>query len=324
MYLNIITSFLKWSGMDKMINPLKQVEEFYFSSLKKIKLSHKHILNMRIYVSGHAQTHKHTHTHAHTINTSLAALYGSTLEYSELRCGAVRAQSTLRQLGSRKQYKIDMHMPLCLSEVCGAWMPGGAALLTQASLPHCNTGSLIRYNKRGNEVRQRGESIGEGLWKARPILCSVHVRKMVLYLHWNNVRAAGPTWMLPEIPQSITHIDSKTDIHWSPQCSYIRSCLIRVWASALQHSLKAWYSVGKTCLSPSRSRAHRSATQGAVSFTGPPPQTALIAPFYLSASPCFHLCICTGKRTGLANWWSGDGCRTGGWPLADGGPKGWN
>ncbi|CAB1416334.1 unnamed protein product [Pleuronectes platessa] len=35
--------------------------------------------------------------------------------------------------------------------VCGALMPGGAALLTQASLPHCNTGSLIRYNKRGNE-----------------------------------------------------------------------------------------------------------------------------------------------------------------------------
>lgn len=40
-------------------------------------------------------------------------------------------------------------------------MPGGAALLTQASLPHCNTGTLIRYNKRGNEVRQQEETLGK-------------------------------------------------------------------------------------------------------------------------------------------------------------------
>lgn len=46
-------------------------------------------------------------------------------------------------------------------------MPGGAALLTQASLPHCNTGSLIRYNKRGNEVRQRGERLGKAFERRR-------------------------------------------------------------------------------------------------------------------------------------------------------------
>lgn len=47
-------------------------------------------------------------------------------------------------------------------------MPGGAALLTQASLPHCNTGSLIRYNKRGNEVRQREETSGKAFERRRP------------------------------------------------------------------------------------------------------------------------------------------------------------
>ncbi len=102
----------------------------------------------------------HTHSNTHS-NTSLAVFYDSTLDYSRRRCSAARAQSTQRQLGSRKQYKIDMHAPLCLSEVCGAWMPGGAALPTQASLPHCNTGSLIRNNKRGNEVRQQRETLGK-------------------------------------------------------------------------------------------------------------------------------------------------------------------
>lgn len=97
-------------------------------------------------------------THTETL---LPAFHDNTLDYSELWCSAARAQSTPRRLGSRKQYKIDMHAPLCLSEVCGAWMPGGAAPLTQASLPRCNTGSLIRCNKRGNEVRQQGETQGK-------------------------------------------------------------------------------------------------------------------------------------------------------------------
>lgn len=100
-------------------------------------------------------------------------------------------------------------------------------------------------------------------------------------------------------------------------------CSLCFSTATLTGWLKDGWSVGKTCLSPSRSPAHRSATQGAVSFMGPPPHTALIAPFYISASQCFHLCICAGKGTSLANWWSGDGCCTRGWPLDDGGPKGW-
>lgn len=112
-------------------------------------------MNSKQATSMYVRAHTHTNTQS---NTSLAAFHDSTLNYSELRCSAAKAQSTPRQLGSRKQYKIDMHVPLCFSEVCGApRMPGGVALLTQASLPHCNTGSLIRYNKRGNEVRQQEE-----------------------------------------------------------------------------------------------------------------------------------------------------------------------
>lgn len=107
-------------------------------------------------------------------NTSLAAFHDSTLDYSELRCNAARARSTARQLGSRKQYKIDMHAPLPLWGV-RAWMPGGVALLTQASLLHCNTGSLIRNNKWGNEVRQRGEALGRG--RADPSFCLSKLRQ---------------------------------------------------------------------------------------------------------------------------------------------------
>lgn len=65
--------------------------------------------------------------------------------------------------------------------------------------------------------------------------------------------------------------------------------------STLHHRLKDDRSVGKTCLSPSRSPAHRSATQGVVSFMGPPPHAALVAPFYISASSSLHsldrLCV---------------------------------
>lgn len=62
----------------------------------------------------------HVNTHS---NISLDASHDSTLDYSKVRCSAVRALSTPRQLGSRKQYKIDMHAPLCLSEVCGSECP---------------------------------------------------------------------------------------------------------------------------------------------------------------------------------------------------------
>lgn len=134
---------------------------------------------------------KHTQTHTQQ-NLTCCFLWQHIRLYSQLRCRAARAQSTPRQLGSRKQYKIDMHAPLCFSEVCGAWMPSGAALLTQASLPHCNTGSLIRCNKRGNEVRQQGETLGKATERQDWSFSASTQRTMFfLNLNHNYVRAPG-------------------------------------------------------------------------------------------------------------------------------------
>lgn len=84
--------------------------------------------------------------------------------------------------------------------------------------------------------------------------------------------------------------------------------------------------MGKTCLSPSRSPAHRSATQGAVSFTGPPPHAAPIAPFYISTSYCFHfLHACWGEGRGRPALLIGDqgmGVTLGGGLLMTVGAKG--
>lgn len=97
----------------KLIHGLNVVMEFervflfVLECTDEFKTSYKYVCE---------STHTHTNTQS---NTSLAAFHDSTLNYSELRCSAAKAQSTPRQLGSRKQYKIDMHVPLCFSEVCG-------------------------------------------------------------------------------------------------------------------------------------------------------------------------------------------------------------
>lgn len=57
----------------------------------------------------------HVRTHMSS-NTSLTIFHDSTLDYSEQRCSAARAQGTLRQWGSRKQYEIDRPVPFCFSE----------------------------------------------------------------------------------------------------------------------------------------------------------------------------------------------------------------
>lgn len=68
-------------------------------------------------------------------------------------------------------------------------MPGGAALLTQASLPHCNMGSLIRYNKRGNEVRQQEEALGKATEGEVDASQHPHTHSTMFYLNRNDVRA---------------------------------------------------------------------------------------------------------------------------------------
>jgi len=129
-----------------------------------------------------ADTHV-THTRKHTQKHLLCGFSWQhiRLQQTEMQCSE---STTFGEAAGFKETIWDRYAraALLLQGVQGLNARRCCSLLTRASLPHCNTQSVIRYNKGGNEVRQQGETPGKATKKATAVPYQhQHTEDNVLY-----------------------------------------------------------------------------------------------------------------------------------------------